>query len=246
MLELDGKRLRALQAKLSLAGAPRLIPRDVLVMTRTIIADGTGGASKMYARRMGNRVYAGAVMAAALVPLAPGSYRYSLADTRARCIVALGCALHALSSSTRRTGRWSRVVKGVPIGALQALLANPFEPERRPSRSAVSGTHRGDATLESGQLGYLRALEASGALYSQQLPSSQADECERLWPSGYTSNRYWLVTDRPDAPHRPAQRSMLHAFQALADDVLSAAARALRALPRQVRRMLTGPPSGPP
>lgn len=258
-LALQGKRIRALQARLSLAGAPRLIPRAVLVMTRTIVADATGGAGKMYTRRMSNRVYAGAVMTAAFVPFdglsakrmllggaAGGAFRYSWADTRARCIVALGCALHALSAPSRRQGRWNRSVRGVTRGALCALLANPFEPERRPSISALVGTHRVDGTLESGQVGYLRALELAGALYAQQLPSSKVADFERLWPSGYASNRYWLLTDRPDAPHRPAQRSALHAFQALADELLGGAVRSLRALPRRLRRLLTGPPAAPP
>lgn len=243
-LQRDGRRLRELQERLSLTGAPRLIPRAIVVMCRTILADATGAAGKIYLRRCSNRVYAGAVATAAFVPCA-GGCRYDWADSRARAIVALGCALQALSVPTRRRGCWTHVVRGVTQGALCALLANPFAPERRPSRSALAGVHRSDASLDNGQLGYLRALQAAGALYAQQLPSTDVAGFERVWPSGYTSNRYWLVTDRADGPDSERRRAALHALRALADSIVGPAARRLSALSRALRRAALRAPPAP-
>lgn len=246
----EGRRLKALQARFKLTGVPRGIPIEVVRMARVIRADGTGIAAKSYVRKIGNRVYAGAVLTAALVPMGDGRYRYTWADERARIIVALGCFLHAMSVHTRRRGRWSRVVRGFTQGALAAVLANPYEPDRRPSLSAINGRHRPGASLHDGQLGYLRALEAAGAIYSQQLPTRHVTAFERVWPSGYASNRYWLVTDRADAPDSAGRRDQLHGLRRVADALLAAAARPLRAVRAIMRRGLaptaTAPPAQPP
>jgi hypothetical protein len=253
-LERTHSRLRALAAKLELGAIPRAIPRDVRKLAAMVLADGTGFAGRSHLRRLGNRVYAGAVVRAAFVPLPGGGFRYGWADARARHVVALGIVLHHLSAPTRRQGMWGGgLVRAITEGALRMLLANPFDPRRRPSSSAMNGTHRPGATYLDGQVGYLKALKQAGALYAQQLPTNQVQPDER-WPSldregnrvEHSSNRYWLVTDRADAPQRADRRAGLHELRALAQGVFEGVVRPLRALVRAGAELgAQGPPPEP-
>ncbi|HKU37324.1 MAG TPA: hypothetical protein VJR89_04235, partial [Polyangiales bacterium] len=242
-LQQRNTRLRALAARLDLGALPREIPRKVRVMSAAILA--APWAAKLYLRKLPNRVLAGAILRAALVPIGD-DFRYSYADERARHIIALGCIQYALRGSTRRTDRWAGgMVSGFTEGALRMLLADPHDATRVPSRSALVGTHRPGGNWENGQCGWLLALEQCGALYRQQLPASDASvrPWER-WPSGYTSNRYWLVTDRTEAPRDPAMVTLLRKLQAFAGELLDGAGRAVVALTRAMRRAASiGPPA---
>lgn len=182
-------------------------PRSVLIMARDCLADPSGGALKVWFGRQRNKVAVGLIRIAALVPGRDGRTRYTWADSRARAIAALGLVLLELSTPTVRKGRWSRLVRGYPRSLLCKLLANPYDRDRVPCANTLGGVHVPGATLESGQVGYLRALELSGFLSRQQLPAHQVDNFER-WrvPKGtgqvetHASNRYWIVTDTATAP----------------------------------------------
>ncbi len=173
------------------------IPSHVWKMCAVILADPSGRAIRGYARKFGNKVAVGAVMAAALVP-GDGTQRYTWLDERARYIVALGFALIELSRATKKRGPYTRLVMGIPMGALRALVANPWDRERKPSRSAMAGTHREGGCMEDGQVGYMKALREAGLFYAQQVPREHAHSFERCGPSGHTLNRYWLVGMFPD------------------------------------------------
>lgn len=214
-LQRDDERLQRLRASIVARGGdlsrgdPRLIPRRVLVLARTIRADASGFAIRAAFRRCRNKVAVGAIQRAALVPDADGTARYTWADERARCIAALGLALLELAVPTVRRGGWSGMVRGIPRGALCMLLASPWEPTKRPSVAALVGTHRAGGTFANGQVGYLRALIEAGFCYAQQLPAAQVEGFEKCWESGYASNRYWIVTGEPTKPMSDDQKRAL-------------------------------------
>lgn len=121
--------------------------------------------------------------------------RYDFSDARARAVATLAYALHVLSTSTRRRGVWGGgAVLGVTRGAFCHLLRNVHSKKARvPGITTVFGTHRPGATLEQpGQLGYMTALKKAGYCYSRQLPSAEAEPCER-W-GVYTSARYQVAS----------------------------------------------------
>lgn len=216
------------------------IPTRVWVATQHILADPSGRAARIWFGRMRNRIAVGAIRQAALVPDGAGGSRYTWADQRARRIAALGIALLMMGCRLKgRYGRWGAQVRGLTRGALSALLRDPHAPERRPSLSAISGTHREGATLETGQIGYLRALEAAGFCFCHQLPTERA-EPDEIWHTSrgdFTSNRYWIVNASPvvagdDAEMRRALLDLLDAgFEAetetprLSPDRITAASR---------------------
>ena len=172
---------------------PTVIPVAVWAMAAEIMADGSGKAARIWLQRLSKRYphAVGAIRVAALVPLDQGGALYLWSDERARAIAALGCSLLELGRNTRRKGRYRIVVMGVARAAFAALLRNPYSGEQ-PSISALAGRHREDASLLTGQLGYLRALEAAGFCYRQQV-RDQREPCEVGFPSGHPPNRYWLV-----------------------------------------------------
>jgi hypothetical protein len=198
----------------------RVIPKWVWAVCCNIVNDDSGRAARIYLRRARNKVGAGAIRLAALVPQDNGKALYSWADSRARKVAALGVALLALEVPTRRAGPWEGIVRGVPRGALCALLASAWRFERvngelrrrRPSLSALAGVHRTGADLESGQVGYLKALELAGFCYAQQLPAHAVERFEACWPSGYATNRYWIVTSIPTRPLSDEQKLALMAL----------------------------------
>jgi hypothetical protein len=171
-----------------------IIPRTTWVQVSALLADASGRAVRIHLKQLRNKVLAGAIKRAALCG---GHFAWS--DDRARAVAALGIAFASLARRTRRRGRWEFLIKGIPLGALCALLRDPWTGER-PHRNTLSGTHRAGAAWDSGQVGYLNALVGAGALYKQQLPKDEAQACELLGPSGYATSRYWLVTDNPTAP----------------------------------------------
>ncbi len=216
-----------------------IIPRSGWVQASAILADASGRAARIHLKQMRNKVLAGAIKRAALC-----EGRYTWSDERARNVASLGVALAYLGKRTRRRGRWEFLVKGVPQGALCALLRNPWT-GKRPSRSALAGVHRRGAEWLSGEVGWLRALEAAGALYCQQLPAADAQPCELLGPSGYATNRIWLVTDVPTAPLDDDDKRALLALHRTGLE--AADVRPLRQVPADVlaelARAVTGPPA---
>lgn len=183
------------------------LPRSVYIMARDVMCDPTGAAARTWFARCRNKVAIGLLRRAALVPDESGKTRYTWADSRARAIAALGLALLELATPTpNRPGAWASVVKGYQRSILCALLENPHEPGRRPHVNTLAGRHRVGATYESGQVGWLVALEDVGFLYSQQLPAAEVEPYERfrVWRSDgadmRASNRYWLITDSPTEP----------------------------------------------
>lgn len=190
----------------------RLIPRHVWLMCWDILADPSGRSARIWLRRERNKIAVGCIRLAALACDGAGDGRYTWTDERARRICALGLALCALAIPTRRRGPWQSIVRAIPRGALLALLASPWETDRKPSMTGLVGTHRPGATMESGQVGYLLALELAGLCYAQQLPASQVAAHERCWPSGYASNRYWIVTSTPTAPESDDTKRVLLAL----------------------------------
>src|SRR4029077_13901074 len=188
---------------------------------------------RIWLRRERNKVAVGCIRLAALACDEHGATRYMWTDERARRICALGLALCALAIPTRRRGPWQGIVRAIPRGALCALLASPWETDRKPSLTGLVGTHRAGATMESGQVGYLRALELAGLCYAQQLPASQVAAYERCWPSGYASNRYWIVTSVPTIPESDDTK---RALLALHDAGCKAPNERLVRMPRLPRR----------
>ena len=190
---------------------PPCVPRHVWLTCACLLVDGSGKYARAVLRQMRNKVFAGAVREAALAPL-PGDagYRYDWTDRRARYVLAIAYAIHACSYTTHRRG-WSGLCRGLSRHALLTIVRDPFrasrEPwcelceSRHPSFSALSGTHRVDATLDTGQIGWLRALEEAGAISVQQFKAP--DQIKALcapWEigeRGYPVNWYWLPSAVP-------------------------------------------------
>jgi len=238
-------RLRVLATRLDLSGMPRDIPRRLRPMAAAILA--APWAAKLYLRKLPNQVLAGAIAEAAFVRYENGSTRYGYESSRARKIIATGCLQYAMRSSTRRTDRWGGgMVSGITEKAFCMLLADPYNSRDHCSRSALAGRHRPGATYRTGQVGYLIALAETGALYRQQLPASDPSvrPWEKCWPSGYTSNRYWLVTDRTEAPADASMVDRLRRLKSWAVELLAGAGRAVVGMTRAMRRAAAiGPPA---
>jgi hypothetical protein len=214
-LQRDNRRMNELRASIERrggdlrGGGPIMLPVSLLVQSRSLTGDASGTAIRIRMRQCRNKVAVGAIRAAALVPQSDGTTRYTWADERARRIAALGFALLDLAVPTVRKGRWDAIVRGIPQGAFCMLLASPWEPSRRPSRSALVGRHWAGGRLQDGQVGYLRALHEAGFCYAQQLPAAQVEPFEKCWESGYSSNRYWIVSGAPSSPLSDAARHAL-------------------------------------
>jgi hypothetical protein len=190
---------------------PPCIPRHVWLTCMCLLLDGSGKFAKAVLRKISNKVFVGAVRDAALAPL-PGDAgdRYDWSDKRARYVLAIGYAIHSMAYQTNRRG-WSGLCRGLGRHALLTLVRDPFratrEPwcetcqHRHPSVSALSGTHRADGSLETGQIGWLRALEEAGAISRQQFkaPDTIAAMCHpwEIGDAGYPINWYWLPSAVP-------------------------------------------------
>lgn len=169
----------------------RLIPREIWSACREILADLSGRACRVWLARQKNKAAVAAIRRAALEPVAGGATRRTWCDARARVICALGVGLLMLAVPTGRASAHANEVRGVTRGALCAMLASPFEPDRRPTLGALSGTsHNGT------RVGYLISLEQAGFLRRYQMPGDRAPTAERfknrrgeLW----ASNRYQVL-----------------------------------------------------
>jgi hypothetical protein len=237
----DGERLERLRKHIedrggdcSGGGLPRLIPKDTFVASRLRMGDLSGFAIRAAFRRCRNKVAIGAIRNAALVPDEHGRARYTWADERARAVATLGLALLELSIPTARVGTWGAIVRGIPRGALCALLSTPWEPDKPKSVSALVGTHRPDGSLQNGNIGYLRALIEAGFCYRQQLPAADVKRFEKCWPSGYPSNRYWIVGDTPTSPLSDETKRRLLALHAFGREAHRERLQRARKAPRQL------------
>ncbi|MGV1080707.1 MAG: hypothetical protein ACOYD1_12820 [Candidatus Nanopelagicales bacterium] len=229
-------------------GGWRTIPREVWVMAWDCEADGTGHALRYWIRREPNKVFVGAARAAAL---AGGRTWHS---QTARRIMTCALVQARLSAPTQRKGRWASIVRGVPVGAFSAMLAPPTAGARRPHRNTLTGFHRGlESAADRGQVGYLRALELAGAMYSQQLPADEVEAFERCGSSGHACNRYWLISAHPSNMLEQADREQLielhRAGQAAASETLLPRRRSpnpAESRAQQLRAAVFGPPAHPP
>ena len=206
---------REIRARGGHAVGLRVVRSHVWSMCSHILADRSGRAGRLYLRRCPNKPFVGAVMRAAFGELDTAGRprgRVAWCDMRARRIVAVGLAMLAISKRSHRAGQWNACVLGIPRGAFCALLADPYETRAgkgTPATTTLYGTHKPDATAETGQVGYIVALREAGALYRQQLPKGQGLLCETGYPSGYPPNRYWLLTPEPEKVHDDADRYRL-------------------------------------
>jgi hypothetical protein len=167
-------------------GAPRdfaVIPREVFALTQSCL--GSQKALWLELSRLGNRAAAGALIRSGF-----GYGARGWSSSYARHVLVLGLGLCALYRTTHRKGRFSRLVDGIPIEALCALLRDP-----RTGHVPCAGTlshrhHRPDGDLRNGQIGYLHALELTGFLsrLQRQKPSRERPD---LVPS---CNQYWIVS----------------------------------------------------
>ena len=181
----------------------RAVPAEIWIACKDLGSCTSGQAWRYHAARVKNKAYLGAVRRAALLPYDDGTgrTRRGWGDEAARRVALLGIALYHLAAHTERKGAFSRVVRGIPVAALQELCAYP-DGSKVPHRSTLTGHHRGvDSRAEAGELGYLRMLEWAGAISAQQWYPDAADW--EVGREGYQINRYWLLGDPPpNGPRR--------------------------------------------
>ncbi len=231
-------------------GGWRSVPRDVWVMAWDCVGDGTGHALRHWMRRERNKVAVGAARVAAL---ADGQRTW--ADQTARRIMTCALVQLRMSEPTKRRGRWSELVRGIPVGAFAAMLTPPSARGRVPHRNTLSGRHRGaGSAARRGQNGYFRELELAGFMYAQQLPADQVEAFERCGTSGHACNRYWLLSPNPSSVDDQAERERLielhRAGQRAATEVLGRPLAIVRNAPdsraQALRAAVFGPPPHPP
>lgn len=208
----------------------RLIPQAVWNMAKDVVSDTSGRAWRYWARQVRNKAALGAIRRAALLPIdgSNGQTRRNWSDECARRIAALGLALVALAKHTARKGPWSLIVRGIPVAALRWLLGYPVsqavrgEAQREaaaklPHWNTLIGRHRGrDSDRERGTLGYLRCLEESGLISTQQAytdpaPWEQSDVIVRPGMPGrrFNMNRYWLTADGHSTRNRERKPELI-------------------------------------
>jgi hypothetical protein len=183
-----------------------VIPTTVWLMAAHVVSDRTGAAGRHYLSQVKN------LPAAACIRRAAGLSGRGWVSLRARRIVALGLFLNGLARYTRRSGSaWNGCVMGVPREALRAAIADCHARpgKERPSINAIAGTHRRAARSDKGEVGYLRALEAAGLLYSQQLPPWAATVRPYERAGSWTINRYWIVAGNCYQPFDDREKNRL-------------------------------------
>lgn len=210
------------------------IPRSDFVFMASCIADGSGDVVRSHLKRMRNRVAAGAIVRAALCRQPDGSNRYTWQHETARKCAALCIVLERLSTyAPRAQTQWGKHLKAVPLAALQLLCRDPWT-GKKASRSAINGVHDAGAPMwHTGRVGYLRRARGAGLLYRYRLRASDpaCERAERLGPSGYTTNRYYIVSPNPCAPQSDALKAKLY-------DLLDEGWRESDAAPRPVYGVL--------
>ena len=183
---------------------PPDLSRKLWIACQLLVTDTTAERLRWAARDMRDDGYgesAGAAWRAATVPLGDGTHRFSPRGTsegslRARRIFTANWALTQLE----RGG----VVRGASVCVIMRLVRDVEDGDPycddcgwyHPSKSAWN--HRGgDGTLETGDIGYVVALELAGAITRHQwrTPAQIARHCEpwEVGDSGYPTNEYWIV-----------------------------------------------------
>lgn len=174
-----------------------LIEREVWHTSWAIKADATGRA--VWAAFRNVPAAQRAHMLTLALGIVDGRARYRFSDERARAVAAVCYVLIAMAKTTKRGGPFGGgLVMGITRNAFCALLRDVNDPRGGvPCLTTVFGTHvpgngRSDRErLERPwELGYMTVLKLGKFCYSQQLPSADAEPCER-WGT-YTSARYWL------------------------------------------------------
>lgn len=197
-----------------------------------VMHDVTGKAARIHLSRLRYPAWSAMIRRAALGELG-GECSRDWSSERARAVTCVGLALCRSAQRTRRTGKYTFVLRGFTRGAFAALVKGPRA--RAVHINTVAGVHRAGAAAHSGQLGYLPALAAAGLCYRQQLPAEQCESWER-WVtrdgSIYAANRYWLVNPNPYDGHLDTDvrtRLLELAAAALSSDALTLRPRAPRA-----------------
>lgn len=248
---------------------PRIkIPRELFRTVQLLIFDTSGLRARLGLQRMRHREFAASTFHAAVVPLGDGTCRQTVAGTspgalRARRIVALGVILDELATSTYNRPGVVGLTRGVGVCLLLRMIrdvssdSEPVCPQckhRHPSRSAFH--HRGpDDSNETGDVGYIVALEQAGALarFQHRHPAKIPARCKswEIGTSGYPYSWYFIFgrTNHRDLP----VGDIIH-FSALRDRadeiefylIVRCERRALRALRTRRRAEGCEPIAAPP
>jgi hypothetical protein len=186
--------------------APPTIPRELWIKCQLIREDKR--SCEYYLSLVeSNPTWVGAVRNSARVPLQDGTTRYTFYDQRARCIAAIAVAIRELGHDMPSgRGAFDRLTRGINRCALALLVRDPAGTDplcdhcknNHPSFSALTGMHRPDGTLENGQIGWVRALVAGGAIdVPHQFKHPVAiEKCCKQWEigeAGYPCNWYWSL-----------------------------------------------------
>lgn len=126
----------------------------------------------------------------------------TLTSCYARRTIALGWAIYVDAHETRRHG-FARVLDGVSLGMLSALLGRNDDTGRPWAISTLNGTAINSSARGRGNV---RALIDAGAVHAVQ-PSAAASPAQHVGPSGYALNQYWIgeraATDADDGTGAP-------------------------------------------
>jgi hypothetical protein len=202
------ERLRQRIAKYAPNARPNVILDATWALATEIKAIPTPEAVCRWLRNTKNKIFAALVRHAALGLQPDGSYRYTWEHPRARYIAALAIAIFSTAKRvTTATGKKRLVCRGVPLIGWQELLANPWTGELPGEKTVGKGRHRPGGCLANGQIGYIRALQESGAMYAQKVAPSEAAPFERAGFSGYACLRYWIVSPDPDRARLAEERA---------------------------------------
>lgn len=137
--------------------------RDTFRRLQAYQADESGRSLQWWLDTCVNKMFVQRLLESALVPLADGTYRYTLKHPRARRIVCIAILIYEHARKTR-TGY---VCRGLSEQYMRAVLADPWT-GKRPCITAINGRHRPDGSVYNGQVGWLRALVECGALRVKQ------------------------------------------------------------------------------
>lgn len=223
-------KLREAQLARGIEEKPVHIPAAIWISAQMIISDTTGVVIRHLAAQTLNKIALTRIHRASLGYLPDGKRKYSYEGhgedaLRARRTFATGWLLLQSSRSTRRSGKYNRLVAGFPQAALRAALRDPVT-GAQPSTTTFSGIHRYRDDPERdrpGDIGYLDALKKSGLVYCRQARWKTGQPIttkgwEDFRPSEYggtrgdwsfSIGRYWIITDRYNDPSDAVQRTIL-------------------------------------
>jgi len=225
----DEKYIERVREKYAAEGraTPVGMSRASFLMAADMAADHSGRAVRIWLWRCRNKPLVGAIRQAALAPdPETGVCRYDWRDARARNIARVALVLHAHATVTRRErgASWGLCVRGITRGALAAWLRDPFT-GARPASTTLTGTHRLGGSYLNGQVGWLKALNDTDALYSVQPPPEACAPWEiwpaKKWSGGVfipTTNQWWLRAPLPSMSMSSAELERLAELAAIGCD----------------------------